>query len=356
MFLAVALPVLAALLASLSSVDLDLPPAGRRRDPRGPGAIPRVDTWTFTAAGLPWLDQQWGAQAILVGASTRSVAGRAWRSFARASSGVDLRSDPVDRASTRPVGEERGAWLTLGAFAVAAPALALRPQLLGMASSRSCCPRLGPAPPPARPLGDPGPRRSSGRTSTAASSSRQLVLGLAWLEDVAERGAGAHRTLLVALVSVVAACVTPFGPAVWGYAVGLSTNPEVTAPHHGVAADDASATATGILFFVSARRRRRADRPQRSRGPVADPGVARRLLRRSGSTRSAAWPGGPLRRAGRRRSACCRGAPTRPSPSTTADLATAQRRRGGRAAARRSRAAARCGARRTPGRAFPSAS
>ena len=29
------------------------------------GAIPVVDTWTFTAAGEPWVDQQWGAQIVL---------------------------------------------------------------------------------------------------------------------------------------------------------------------------------------------------------------------------------------------------------------------------------------------------
>ena len=37
-----------------------------------------------------------------------------------------------------------------------------------------------------------------------------------------------HRTLLVAVVSAGAACVTPFGPAVWAYALGLSTNRLVT--------------------------------------------------------------------------------------------------------------------------------
>ena len=51
-----------------------------------------------------------------------------------------------------------------------------------------------------------------------------LVVGLAWLEDVHDRVPRRHLTLVVALVSAVAACVTPFGPSVWGYALGLSTN------------------------------------------------------------------------------------------------------------------------------------
>ena len=63
-FLAVALPVLAALLASLSSVDLAYHLRAGDEILRT-GAIPRIDTWTFTADGLPWLDQQWGSQVIL---------------------------------------------------------------------------------------------------------------------------------------------------------------------------------------------------------------------------------------------------------------------------------------------------
>jgi hypothetical protein len=51
---------------------------------------------------------------------------------------------------------------------------------------------------------------------------------LAWLEDVHDRAEQPHRSIVVGVVSAFAACVTPFGPAVWAYAVGLSANPEVT--------------------------------------------------------------------------------------------------------------------------------
>src|SRR6187402_1309302 len=63
-FLAVALPVLAAVLAPLSTVDLtyQLRAGAEILDAR---ALPAVDTWTFTAAGMPWVDQQWGAQVVL---------------------------------------------------------------------------------------------------------------------------------------------------------------------------------------------------------------------------------------------------------------------------------------------------
>ena len=54
------------------------------------------------------------------------------------------------------------------------------------------------------------------------------VLGLAWLADVEARVAQPHRVLAVALVTALACCITPFGPAVWVYAAGLGANPDVT--------------------------------------------------------------------------------------------------------------------------------
>ena len=72
MFLAIALPVLATLIGSLATVDLTyLIRAGN--EIFATGAIPNADTWTFTAAGLPWVDQQWGAEVIL--AAVYNVAG-----------------------------------------------------------------------------------------------------------------------------------------------------------------------------------------------------------------------------------------------------------------------------------------
>ncbi len=55
-----------------------------------------------------------------------------------------------------------------------------------------------------------------------------VVLGLAWLADLTERDPVARRTLLVGLVSGAAAALTPFGPTVWAYAIGLATDPDVT--------------------------------------------------------------------------------------------------------------------------------
>ena len=80
-FLAVALPVVASLLASMSTVDLTyhLRAGAEILSTR---AVPSVDTWTFTAAGHPWVDQQWGAQAVFASQSD-SPAGPGSRSCAR---------------------------------------------------------------------------------------------------------------------------------------------------------------------------------------------------------------------------------------------------------------------------------
>src|SRR3954470_22127786 len=63
-FLAVALPTLASLLAAMPAVHLayQLRAGSEILDSR---AIPATDGWTFIAFGLPWTDQQWGAQVLL---------------------------------------------------------------------------------------------------------------------------------------------------------------------------------------------------------------------------------------------------------------------------------------------------
>ena len=225
-FLAVALPVLAALIANLSSVDLTYHLRAGDEMLRS-GSLPTVDTWTYTVAGQPWTDQQWAAQILL------ELVFRAggWTGL------VLLRATLVGIifgclllvGLRRGLGERRAAWLALAAFAVSAVALALRPQLMGMAlfaivlvlvTDRRAHPgRLWLVP-----------------LIVAVWANLHgsfflgpLVLGLAWIEDRVDRIPGADRTLAVAIVSAVAACLTPSGPFIWSYAIGLSTNPEVTA-------------------------------------------------------------------------------------------------------------------------------
>ncbi len=246
-FLAVALPTLAALIASLSTVDLayQLRAGAQMLDGQG---IPTVDTWTFTAAGTPWLDQQWGAQLVL--AAAYRLAGWTGLVVLRAGLVAVIFACLFEIARRRGIGVRLAALLTLAAFVVAAPALALRPQLIGMALFAVVL------------LLVTDRRRHPGRlwlvplvvvawaNIHGSFFLGPVVLGLAWLEDVHDRVPGARRTLAVALVSAAAASLTPFGPAVWAYAVGLSTNPAVTAritEWQPTSLRDV----TGLIFFAS---------------------------------------------------------------------------------------------------------
>jgi len=248
LFLAVALPVLAALLASLSSVDL----ASNLRagdEILRTGAVPRVDTWTFTAAGLPWFDQQWGAQVILE--AVYRIGGWTGLAALRATLVGVIFGCVLLVGLRRGLSPRNAALLTIAVFAVAAPALALRPQLLGMAlfaitlavvSDR----RDHPARLWAIPVLVVIWANVHGSFFLAP-----LVLGLAWLEDLSEQAGARYTALIVAAVSVIAACLTPYGPAVWVYAAGLATNPEVTrriTEWQPTTIRDG----TGLLFFVSA--------------------------------------------------------------------------------------------------------
>lgn len=223
-FLAVALPTLAALIAGLQSVDLTyhLRAGAQILDA---GAIPATDTWTFTAGGLPWTDQQWGAQVVL--AAAYRAGGWTGLVLLRAFLVAVIFGSLFAIGRRRGLGMRVAALLTLAAFAVSAVALALRPQLLGMALFALVLLLLD-------------DRRAHQRRLWAipilvlvwanlhgSFFLGPLVLGLAWMADVHDRVERPHRTLLVALVAAATACVTPFGPAVWAYAVGLSTNPQV---------------------------------------------------------------------------------------------------------------------------------
>ena len=246
--LAILLPALAALIANLSSVDLayQLRAGGEILDGLG---IPRSDTWTFTAFGEPWLDQQWGAQVILtavyrLGGWTGLVVLRAV--LVGVLFGLVFLFCRLRGADTR-----RAAWLAIAAFIVSAVALALRPQLFGMVLLALTLVVLA--------LRRDRPRVVWAIPVIVAVWANlhgsfflgPVVVGLAWLEDVADRRPGAHRLLAVAVVSSLAALLNPFGPQVWLYAAGLSTNPEVTA-RITEWQPTTLRTIPGIAFFASA--------------------------------------------------------------------------------------------------------
>ena len=247
LFLAVALPALAALVGPMSTVDLTYHlRAGS--EILATARIPTADTWTFTAAGLPWIDQQWGAQVIF--AVTEEVGGWTGIALLRASLTALVFACLYLVGRRHGLDSRTAGLLSIVAFLVASPAMAMRPQLLGMAcfavvlllvADRRAHPgRLWLAP-----------------IIVAAWANFHgsfflgpAILGLAWLEDVHDRVPRPHRALGIAIVAAAAACLTPFGPLVWSYAIGLSTNPEVTARVTEWQPTSLRTTA-GLLFYGS---------------------------------------------------------------------------------------------------------
>lgn len=246
--LAVVLPVLGALIANLSSVDLayQLRAGSQILDGQG---IPRIDTWTYTAAGAPWIDQQWGAQAVL--AAVYRVAGWSGLVVLRAGLIGVLAGLVFLCCRLRGLDIRRAAWLTLAAFVVSAAALALRPQLFGMVLLAATLALLA-------------ARRRWPRVLWlipvivvvwanlhGSFFLGPLVVGLAWLEDRRDRVPGSRWTLAVAALSAAAAFINPFGMDVWRYALGLSTNPQVR-ERITEWQPTTLRTVPGILFYASA--------------------------------------------------------------------------------------------------------
>ena len=247
-FLAIALPVLASLVASLPATDLayHLRAGSEVLSNR---AIPSVDTWTFTAEGLPWFDQQWGAQVLLD--AVYEVSGWGGLAVLRASLVGVVFGIAFLLCYRRGLEARLAAWLALGAFIVAAPALALRPQLIAMALFSLTLLFVVER--------HEHPRRLWLVPFIAIAWANvhgsfflaPAVLGLAWLSDMEQRVEDRHLALLVGVVTVLLCCVTPFGPNVWTYAVGLSANPEVTrriSEWQPTTLRDVQ----GMLFFASA--------------------------------------------------------------------------------------------------------
>ena len=250
LFLAVALPVVASLAADLPSTDL----AYHLRAGESilaTGAIPTVDTYTFTAAGERWLDQNWGAQAVL--AFVARLGGWTGLAILRAAL-VGLAFASVLVACRRLGASDRqAALLALGAFVVSSFTLALRPQLFGIAifaaillltTYRRERPRL---------LWLAVPLILVWANIHGSFVLGIGLLGLVWLADVADRvpGPSRHLALGVAAASAVAASINPAGLELWRYAVGIATSPTITNRITEWQSPDLRSP-EGLLFYGSA--------------------------------------------------------------------------------------------------------
>ena len=189
------------------------------------GHIPRVDTYTFSVAGTPWLDQQWLAQGLLALAFRSG----GWPLLAALQSVlVGLTFWFVYLACrTNGATARTSSLLSLVGFVVAAPALALRPQLVALplfgallwvtAGRHDHRQRLWLAPVLAVLCAN----------LHGSFAIFPLVLFFAWLEDRRTGAPEARRTLLIAALTAGATLLNPFGIGVWEYAYDLSTNPVI---------------------------------------------------------------------------------------------------------------------------------
>ena len=244
--LAILLPALAATIAPMSTVDLAYQVrAGELM--LGSLAILRTDPFTFTAFGEPWLNQQWGAGVLF--AIVHGIAGWGGLVVLRVvlvAASVGL----VALAARRWLAPRTAVLLALAGFVVGIAALGLRAQLFGILVFAAVLAILA-------------WRESRPRLVWAipvlilawANLHGSFFLGpaavaVALLEDLPSRRTQARRLLVVLGLSLAATCVTPFGPAVWGYALGIATNDQVTrlitewqrtSPF----------TVTGALFYAS---------------------------------------------------------------------------------------------------------
>ncbi len=127
--LAIGLPALAALIVPLPAVDLAY---GVRTGELilAAGALPAVDTYTFTVAGEPWTDQQWLAQVAF--ALVHRAGGWELLAVLRAVMVAATFGLVIAASLARGAAPRTASILALLAFLVAAPALALRPQLIGI--------------------------------------------------------------------------------------------------------------------------------------------------------------------------------------------------------------------------------
>ncbi|HEX5823663.1 MAG TPA: hypothetical protein VFY18_04300 [Candidatus Limnocylindrales bacterium] len=247
-FLAIGLPVLAATIASLPTVDLayHLRAGAITLDT---GAIPRVDTFTFTAAGQPWQNQQWGAQVLLdVAYRLAGWTGLVLLRAALVGCAFGLLFDACRRRS----GSVRiAAWLALAAFACAAVTLGLRPQLFAVALFSAVLWVVVQR------------RERPGLTWLAVPLILlwtnvhgsfflgPLLVGIGLVEDLVDRDPAWRRSAALLVGALVATVVNPFGLTVWSYVAGISTNELITSRVTEWQPTTVR-TPEGVLFYGSA--------------------------------------------------------------------------------------------------------
>jgi hypothetical protein len=183
-----------------------------------------TDTMTFTAEGLGWLNQQWGAQVILGWVFERS----GWLGLAALRSLLAAITLWLVFVSCRRSGAStRGAAiLTVGSGALLLAGFGLRPQILGIALFAAVNAIVSIRHRHPRSLWTIPLLTLIWANVHGSFVLLPVILGSAWVVDRHERRAS-RRLLAVTLLSLAATLVNPYGIRVWGYALTLSRVPEI---------------------------------------------------------------------------------------------------------------------------------
>ena len=249
MVVAVALPVLALLLPKLSTIDLAYQMRTGELMLRSHRLLD-VDVLTFTSAGRPWLNQQWGAEALF--ALLYRAGGWPLLILTRAVLGGAVAGFVFLACRARGARTKWAALLAVASFGVWLPGGIMRPQLFGLVLFAATVWILfDRARHPERLWWIPVLvivwANLHGSFFLAP-----LVVALAWLEasHAGEDPALVRRLVVVGVASVVAATVNPFGLRIWSYAVGIPSN-RVVADAIVEWRSPSLRTAPGVAFFLS---------------------------------------------------------------------------------------------------------
>jgi hypothetical protein len=246
-FVALMLPPIVALLTPLNSVDLAYQVRTGESLLRT-GALPAADAYTFTVAGRAWFDQQWAGQVLL--ALAHRAGGWAGEALLRAVVVTAIFALVLLACRAGGASRRAAAALTITSLVVARSNLGLRPQLFAMAlfaltvwilAQRRRRPRLVWL----IPLLVVPWANLHGTFALAP-----LLLALAWLDDWRRGRPRASQLGWLALASVAAATVNPYGLRVWSYVGEISTNDTIRTSISEWAPTSFS-TVAGIVFFCS---------------------------------------------------------------------------------------------------------
>jgi hypothetical protein len=222
--LGIAAPSLLALMARLPTIDL----AYHLRVGslvRATHAVPRVDAMTFGAGGGTSVDQHWAAQVLL--SIVHDLDGFASLVAFRGLCVAAIAALVVAACRARGASARAACGLTVAMYLVAMPYLVLRPQLFGAVLFAWCVLVLACR------------RRHRWLLWTLpfvaaiwanVHGSFPLVVAAAafvWLEDRPLGRASWTRSAIVAVATLGATLLNPFGTGAWSYVVSLGSNPTI---------------------------------------------------------------------------------------------------------------------------------